>query len=164
MERQQGLHAGHHFKGCIGGQCESITTGLLCVPTECVEAGSAGGLQGAAWSPRALLQAWADEMICSLHAPCLRGLSCLLQVLLRASLLPDTFISVLLSPLLKVLPGSINPAPEKHRDSSIFITNGAAGGGNNSYLLLRKGFEKITGLFSPTLQRPEEEHSKVTVH
>ena len=106
--------------------------------------------------PRALLQAWAVEMTCSLHAPCLWSLSCLLQVLPRAFLSPDTFISVLLSPLLKILAGSINSAPEKHRDSSVFITNGAAGGGNNSYLLLRKGFENITGLFSPTLQRPEE--------
>ena len=105
--------------------------------------------------PWALLQAWGVEMTCSLRTPCLRSLSCLLQVLLRAFLSPDTSISVL-PPLLKVLTGSINPAPEKHRDSSIFITNGATGGGKNSYLLLRKGFEKITGLFSPALQRPEE--------
>lgn len=88
--------------------------------------------------------------------PCslLLTLSCRWQVLLRAFPSPDTFIFVLLSPLLKVLSGSINPALEKRRDSSIFITNGAAGGGNNSYLLLRKGFEKITGLFSLTLQGP----------
>ena len=114
------------------------------------------GASGCSVEPRALSQAWAVETTCSLHAPCLWSLSCLLQVLPRAFLSPDTFISVLLSPLLKVLAGSINPAPEKHRDSSVFITNGAAGGGNNSYLLLRKGFENITGLFSPTLQRPEE--------
>lgn len=66
-----------------------------------------------------------------------------------------TFSSLSFSPLLKALPGSINTPVEKCRDSSIFITNGATGRGNSSYLLLRVRV-LTTGLFSPTHQGLEE--------
>lgn len=94
-----------------------------------------------------------------LHAPPFDPEAACLQALLRVFLSLDIFIFVLLSSLLKGLAGSINTAMLKRGLIYSYYKWGRLR--SKQLLFTSQGRLLTTGLFSPTLQGLEEQHSKV---